>query len=151
MTILSRLNVGLPRTSQLADADVQEAAEGLPLKKFPWGTVAANVGGIAAAHAAGYLGAGALTDALMKTRLAPTLAKMDPMKRRLLVGQLISASGAVMTIAGSLAHTAAKARTLEAIQRAKEEHAEAVKTQEKLVGEKTAAVLDAYAYVLSRR
>ncbi len=122
----------------------QDAAAKLPVQKYPWGTVIANVGGIAAAHALGYVSAGALAKMIGETRLGERFARLHPDAQRMAIGQAIGIAGSVGTVATGLAHMAGQMRVAQEVARLEQEKRQAP-------SEKVASVYDTYATALAGR
>lgn len=125
-------------------AEYKEQLARTPLAKFPWGTLAANIGLIAAAHGAGYFGAGLLGKALSKTPLGPKYTAMDPKMRKLVSMQAVGAAGSIGAVATGLASLAGQLRVAEEVARVERERADA----ERAGHAKVASALATYARVL---
>ena len=104
---------------------------------YPWATLATNLMGVGAAHAAGYYSAGAMTHALLKGRLGKRLAHLPPNRRKQLIAGAVGTAGTLGALAATVASTAGQVRVAEELARR-----EAVARREGRT--KTAHVLEVY-------
>jgi hypothetical protein len=101
--------------------EYQDAAARTPPMQYPWGTLLANVGGIAVAHTAGYVSAGALANLLASSRVGERFSRLSPVAQRSAVGQAVSIAGSVGVVATGLAHIAGQMRVAGEISRIERE------------------------------
>lgn len=86
-----------PTSSPQSSVETQQAP-------YPWGTLAASLLGIGAAHALGYATAGVVADALLQGPvLGRYLRDMDPASRKLLAGALVSGAGSAAALSAGMA------------------------------------------------
>lgn len=101
--------------------EFQEASARTPLKDYPWKTIAGNVLGIGAAHAAGYIAAGLLVNALSKSSVGGRFAQLNPETQRRILTHTIGAAGAAGTVASSMASLGGQIRLANEIHRREQE------------------------------
>jgi hypothetical protein len=101
--------------------EYQDTAAQAPPSRYPWGTLLANVGGIAAAHTAGYISAGTLANMLASSRVGERFSRLSPTAQRNAVGQAVSIAGSVGVVATGLAHIAGQMRIAEEVSRLERE------------------------------
>jgi hypothetical protein len=103
----------------------QEAAAKTPRSQYPWGTLLANVGGIAVAHTAGYVSAGALASLLASSRVGERFARLPHTTQLNAIAHAVSIAGSVGVVASGLARIAGQLRVAEEISRMEKERAAA--------------------------
>jgi len=122
----------------------QDAAARTPKAAYPWGTLLANVGGIAAAHALGYFTAGTLAKVLAESKLGARFARLPLATQRSAVAQAVGIAGSAGVVATGLAHMAGQMRVAREVSRLESERRAAG-------SEKVASVYEAYALALAER
>ena len=128
-------------------AQPQKRREVKNLSTIPWKTFAGNIAGVTAAHAAGYYTAGALANALAKSRFGARFRQLSPARQKRFMQQAVTVAGTAATAAATLASYAGKVRTIEEQARLQEiKRLQGMKNQ----GTKTASVAEAYLYALQR-
>ena len=105
--------------------EYQDAAAQTPRAQYPWGTLLANVGGIAVAHTAGYVSAGALAGLLASSRVGERFARLPRTAQHNDIAHAVSIAGSVGVVASGLAHIAGQLRVAEEISRMEKERAAA--------------------------